>query len=264
MPTNQKPLILLSNDDGIDAEGLRTLADALGGPRVDLLIVAPHTERSAMGHAISILRDLRLEEHNRNGRPWGWSFEGTPADCVKMAVQVLAGERKIDLMVSGMNRGQNLGVNVLYSGTVAAAREAVILGIPGIAISIAYKDLNHVRFDTGARVAQDLIPHFLEHPMPDDVLLNVNIPPIDFDEITGYSITRQGDSGFRDKFEQREGNPSAAGIYRNVGDRFHKSSADHLDLDDTAVDGGKVSITPLHIDTTAHHHRDSFDDLKLL
>lgn len=264
MPSNPKPLILLSNDDGIEAEGLRTLADALAGPGVDLLIVAPHEERSATGHAISVLRDLRLEECDRDGRPWGWSFEGSPADCVKMAVQVLARDRKVDLMVSGMNRGQNLGVNVLYSGTVAAAREAVIQGVPGLAISIVYRKDQVVRFDTGARVARELVPHFLAQGMPPDVLLNVNVPPIGFDEITGYSITRQGDSGFRDKFEQIEGKPAEAGLYRNVGDRFHKSSADHLDLDDVAVYRGRVSITPLHIDATAHHHRDSFEDLKLL
>lgn len=258
-----RPFILLTNDDGIDAPGLHALADVLSDD-YDLLIVAPHTERSATGHSISVLRDLRLLPVERNGRPWGWSLEGTPADCVKVAVQFMQKQRPIDLVVSGMNRGQNLGINILYSGTVAAAREGVLLGYPAIAFSVVYRDPNRVRFDTGARVARELTAKTLRRGLPPEVLLNVNIPAIDFSDIAGYAITRQGNSGFRDRFEHVEGHPELNPLLRNVGDRFIKSTMEHHALDDQAIARNYVSITPLHIDTTAHRYLEDLEDLTSL
>lgn len=263
MTTPDRPLLLLTNDDGIDAPGLHALADALSD-QFSLLIVAPHEERSATGHSISVLRDLRLAPYEKQGRLWGWSLEGTPADCVKVAVQFLQKERPIDFVVSGMNRGQNLGTNILYSGTVAAAREAVLLGLPAIAYSVVYRDPNHVRFDTGARVARELTGRVIKRGLPPDVLLNVNIPAIDFEEIAGYEITRQGNSGFRDRFEHIEGDRDVNPLLRNVGDRFQKSTLEQHDLDDQAIAKKFVSITPLHIDSTAHRYLEDLEDLTLL
>jgi 5'-nucleotidase len=259
----ERPLLLLTNDDGIDAPGLHALGDALSED-FDLLIVAPHEERSATGHSISVLRDLRLLPYQRNGKPWGWSLEGTPADCVKVAIQYLQKERPIEMVVSGMNRGQNLGINILYSGTVAAAREGVLLGYPAIAYSIVYRDPNDLRFDTGARVAKELTSKTYRRGLPPEVLLNVNIPAIAFEEIAGYAITRQGNSGFRDKFKHVEGHAERNPLLRNVGDRFQKSTMEHHALDDQAIARNMVSISPLHIDTTAHHYLEDLEDLTIL
>jgi len=295
MSLEKKPYLLLTNDDGINAPGLQALANALE-PEFDLLIVAPHRERSATGHAISVLKDLKLEKifrkspstaalsdspspssesGNQDSSPtfvlrtphsegvhWGWSFQGKPADCVKVAVTVISKDRPIDLVLSGINQGQNLGTNILYSGTVAAAREGVLLGIPSIAFSQAYRDITKVDFAVAARIALDLTRKVLARGLPPGVFLNVNIPPAKWEDIQGYAITRQGDSGFRDKFMHISGHPDNGGVlYRNVGERFAPSSSEDLDLDDRAVKQKKVSITPLHVDTTAHHILESLQDL---
>ena len=260
MSEAERPHILLTNDDGIGAEGLHALADALAAD-YDLLIIAPDRERSATGHAITVLKELRLEKYERDGKRWGWSFEGRPADCVKMAVKILSKERPFDMVISGINRGQNLGVNTLYSGTVAAAREGVLMGIPSIAFSVAYNDIRKVRFDTAAQVARDLTAKALSRGLPPGVFLNVNVPAIDIGKIEGYAITKQGNSGFGDKFEHVEGHPDHSALYRNVGDRFYESTTDHHDLDDRAIRRNEVSITPLHVDATAYQHLADLEDL---
>lgn len=262
MPDGPRPYLLLTNDDGIHAPGLEALADALEAD-YDLLIVAPHRERSGAGHSISVLKDLRLEEFHRDNRHWGWSFHGKPADCVKVALTVISKDRPFDLVLSGINRGQNLGINIIYSGTVAAAREAVIWGIPSMAFSVSFRDMNDVRFDTAAQVAADLTRRVLQRGLPPGIMLNVNVPPVSFDRIQGYAITRQGNSGFRDKFEHIESAPGAHRLVRNVGDRFFASTTDEHDLDDLAVKHNRVSITPLHVDSTAHEYLKELDDLTL-
>lgn len=263
MPRPERKTILISNDDGIDAPGIHALADALA-PDYDLLIVAPDRERSATGHAISILREMHLERYYKDDKPWGWSLEGNPADCVKIAIDVLGKERPIDLVVSGINRGQNLGINILYSGTVAAAREGVLQGLPAIAYSVVYKYPEEVRFDTAARVAKELTKKVIERGLPHDALLNVNVPPIAFEDIKGYSITRQGGSSFGDRFQHMHGDPAEKARYRNIGVGFQKSPEEHVDVDDAAILADHVSITPLHTDSTAHHYRDELEDLTIL
>lgn len=258
MSSNRRPHILLTNDDGIDAPGLHALAEVLA-PHFDLTIVAPHIERSATGHAITVMKDLRLKPHERNGECWGWSFEGGPADCVKMGVRVIEKERPIDFVVAGINRGQNLGVNIHYSGTVAAAREGVVHGLPSVAFSVAYRSLSDVRFDTAAKVALEVTRRVVLHGLPPGVMLNVNVPPLDYEAIQGFAITRQGNSGFRDRFERLEGSREDEALYRNVGDRFEPSVDAGENLDDHALKENRVSITPLHIDTTAHGHLDALD-----
>jgi 5'-nucleotidase len=258
--TSIRPYILITNDDGIEAPGLQALADALD-PYYDLVIVAPHRERSGAGHAISVLRDLKLEKFHRKETHWGWSFQGKPADCVKVGALVIAKDRPVDLVVSGINRGQNLGINVLYSGTVAGAREGVVLGIPSIAFSQTYRDLGNVQFESGGKVALEIVRRVLAQGLPKGIFLNVNIPDLPYGEIAGFEITRQGNSGFRDKFEHVEGHPEAGGLFRNVGDRFYKSTSEQIDLDDLAIKRKKVSITPLHIDATAHEYLTSLQTI---
>jgi 5'-nucleotidase len=258
--SDPRPHVLVTNDDGIGAPGIRHLADALA-PHFDLTVVAPHQECSATGHGISVLTNLRLARYERDGRPWGWSLEGRPADCVKVAVQTISPDRPFDLVVSGINNGQNLGLNIIYSGTVAAAREGIVLGIPSIAVSVAYRDPLDVRFDTAARVALEIARRTLERGAPKGVLLNVNVPDLPYERLGGMAITRMGDSGFRDKFERIEHGEAGAGVIRNVGDRFRKSTEEHHLNDDRAIREGKVSITPLHVDATAHQHLDDLENL---
>lgn len=259
MEGGRRPHLLLTNDDGIDAPGLHALADELKED-FELLIVAPHRERSATGHAISVLKRLRLERFSREGVHWGWSFEGKPADCVKVALTQISKDRPIDLVLSGINLGQNLGINILYSGTVAAAREAVILGTPSIAFSLSYRDPQKIEFKTAARVARDLTHRVLEHGTRSDVFLNVNIPSISYEKIKGYTVTRQGMSCFPDQFEESIAeDESEVQIFRNVGRKFNPSEPQDLEVDDHAVHSGYVSITPLHIDSTAHH---ALEDMK--
>lgn len=259
--TTPRPYLLLTNDDGIDAPGLHALADALE-PDFDLLIVAPHRERSATGHAISVMKDLRLEEFHRKGGHWGWSFQGKPADCVKIALTRISPDRKIDFVVSGINRGQNMGINIVYSGTVAAAREAAIWNVPAIAFSLAYKNIFDVNFSAAARVASEVAKKVVPRGLPSHVFLNVNVPPVPYEEIRGWEITRQGDSGFRDHFQHVRGEAQDTHkLYRNVGERFAPSSREQVDLDDHALGRNMVSITPLHVDSTAHDAIEGLRDL---
>ncbi len=251
-----RPHILVTNDDGVAAPGIAALVDALRGI-ADLTVVAPSHENSGMGHAISVFRDLRFEPFHREGVLWGYGLEGTPADCVKVAVSMLATERPFDMVVSGINCGQNVGINILYSGTVAAAREAAVLGLPSIAFSMLFhEDPTNLPYATGGRVALDVVRRVLERGLPRGVMLNVNVPPVDYGAIRGWRLTRMGDSGYADLFLHEpcaEGRPAT---YRNVGKGFERSTIVHGDaayeLDDEALYQDCVSITPLQFDLTAH------------
>lgn len=260
---NARPHILVTNDDGIEAPGIAALAEALRA-EADVTIVAPARENSGMGHAITVLRDLRFEPVHKNGMLWGYGLEGTPADCVKIAVQVLAADRPFDQVVSGINAGQNCGINILYSGTVAAAREAAILGLPAIAVSLLYEEISHTPFDTAGRVALDVVRMVRERGLPRGVMLNVNVPPLPYEELKGWAITRMGESGYADLFLHEPGEAGAPSIYRNVGKGFAPSTIAHGDsnrpLDDIALYDNHVSITPLMFDLTAHDFMDRLDE----
>jgi 5'-nucleotidase len=243
--THSRPLILITNDDGIHAEGLRYLrmaAEKLG--RVS--IVAPEAEQSAVGHSITLYDPIKALEVTKDGGFYGYGISGTPADSVKLALHTLL-PRPPDLVISGINNGANLGINVLYSGTVSAATEAAILGVPSMAVSLAQKKdppfqwaLVHIE-----RVARWI----LANGLPPGVALNVNIPAIPPDEIRGYKLTRQGLSRFRESFEQRE-DPRGNRYYWLAG----QATADETDeeADAVAVRSGYVSVTPLYYDLTAH------------
>lgn len=260
---NDRPHILVTNDDGIEAPGIAALAEALRA-EADVTIVAPAHENSAMGHAITVLRDLRFEPVHKNGILWGYGLEGTPADCVKIAVQVLAADRPFDLVVSGINAGQNCGINILYSGTVAAAREAAVLGLPAIAVSVLFHDENDMRYDTAARVGLDVARVVRERGLPRGVMLNVNVPPLPYESLKSWVVTRMGESGYADLFLHDPGEAGAPSIYRNVGKGFEPSSIMHGDsnrpLDDLALYDNHVSITPLMFDLTAHDFMDKLDE----
>lgn len=248
---NPRPYVLLTNDDGIHAAGLRALAEALA-PHVDLLIVAPSTECSGQGHAISVLKDMHLEPYRRNEDLWGYALCGTPADCVKVAATVLARERPFDLVISGINRGQNAGINVLYSGTVAAAREGAMLGFPSIAVSLWYTDENDLPYETAARAGLDVLRLVHERGLPPGIMLNVNVPPLPYEELRGYAVTRMGNSGYTDFFHHEPAAEGRPALLRNVGNNWTPSAPEDEEVDDHALFKGYVSVTPLQFDLTAY------------
>ena len=247
--------ILLTNDDGIDAPGIRALYEHVV-KIAQVTVVAPVDERSAVGHAIS-LKDLALVERKSQGKTWGYGLErGTPADCVKFAVTHLMKEPP-HLVLSGINRGQNTGNSILYSGTVAAAIEGTMFGIPSIAVSLAALSPLIPYFDYAARFTASLSRLILGRGLPEGVLLNVNVPNLREQEIQGIVISRQGKSMFEDFFKdqgKRNGLPS----FRNVGGKM-LSSPEGEDFDDLVLKQNKISITPLQYDLTHHKLRTELD-----
>ncbi len=248
-----KPLVLLTNDDGIFAPGLFALHQAISEV-ADVAVVAPDTERSAAGHAITIANPLRVSPFEKNGSFFGHAVNGTPADCVKIAYYSIL-ERKPDAVISGINFGSNTGINVLYSGTVSAATEANILGIPSFAISLTtYENPN---FAPAARFAVRLLDIILENKLPEGTFLNVNVPNVaDEHELAGIKITRQGKSKYKDNYDKRT-DPRQHVYYWLTG--FKRDVDESDDVDDVAVSKNYISITPLQYDMTAY---DTLDILK--
>ena len=196
---NHRPRILLSNDDGINAPGLAALYEAMKSAG-DVVVVAPDSEKSAVGHAITISDPLRVWDFKKNDEFFGYAVNGTPADCVKIAYWALLKE-KPDLVVSGINLGSNTGINAIYSGTVSAATEGTILGIPSFAVSLTtFKDAD---FSYAAKFARKLSEDILERGLPKGTLLNVNVPPTEEQGIEGVKITRQGRSNYHEHFDKR-------------------------------------------------------------
>jgi len=251
-----KPKILLTNDDGINAPGITTLAEALADI-ADLFIVAPIFEMSAMGHAITISDPLKVTEILRNDEHFGWGIGGTPADCVKLAINGSLIPRP-DMVISGINQGANVGVDIIYSGTVSAAYEGTILHIPAMAISLdsfVQKD-----FTDAARVARNLVPKVLKEGLPEGTLLNVNVPAGDYHSFKGVQITQQGHGTYEEKLERRE-DPRKRVYYWLSGTRVYKDQ--NPELDENAVRAGYVSITPLHYALTNMKFMDSLKSWNL-
>ncbi|MBT3217406.1 MAG: 5'/3'-nucleotidase SurE [Candidatus Marinimicrobia bacterium] len=237
------PTIFVTNDDGIHAPGIYALWDAVQSLG-NVIVVAPNTEKSAVGHAITIADPIRVEPLNRTNGFQGFAVNGTPADCVKIGVQALM-DTKPDIIVSGINMGSNTGNNVIYSGTVSAATEGTILNIPSIAFSLDV--LREGDFTYAKIVAQKVVSRVMETGLPQGTLLNVNIPGIPEVEIKGTKITRQGNVYFRDHFEKRE-DPRGRIYYWMTGNLEDPDT--DSDLDGQAVKDGFVSITPIRHDLT--------------
>lgn len=243
--TETRPRILLTNDDGIYAEGIAVLRDALQEVG-EVTIVAPERPRSAMGHAITLHKPLRAEEVRI---PWGgqgYATNGTPSDCVVLGLFAIM--ERCDLVVSGINLGPNLGEDVTYSGTVSAAMEGAICGKPSIAVSVA--DYEFPDYGPAARFTAKLACQVLTHGLPPDTLLNVNVPNLPEDEIMGVAITRQGKRRYEGRVERRT-DPRGRDYYWLGGEIIEDIEGDGSDGD--AVRDGKISITPLHLDLTSYH-----------
>ncbi len=252
----EPPLILVCNDDGINAPGIERLAAAMT-ELGEVYVVAPTNEQSAVGHAITVRDPVRA-------RPWqfdepaghgdhveAFAVTGTPADCIKLAVNQLL-PRRPDLVVSGINRGPNTAVNVIYSGTVSAATEAAILGIDAVAFSLCSWEGGH--YDSAARIARQIAARVLREGLPKGVLLNVNIPNLPAGEIEGIAVTRQARSRWEESFQART-DPFDRPYYWLTGTFVNLDDGDDTDLG--AVEAGRVSITPIHYDLTAYAHLDA-------
>jgi len=237
--------ILLSNDDGIYAQGIETLHEALDD-FAQLYVIAPDRERSAAGHAITLTDPIKTYEAKKNGVPFGLAVGGTPADSIKLALCLLMKENQPDLVVSGINLGSNTGISVLYSGTVSAASEAVILGIPAIAISLCTYKNPH--WETAKKVAEQIVKKVAKNPLPPGILLNVNIPNVPYDQLKGMKAARMGRSRFIEKFTDHL-DPRGNHYYWLDGELALLD--DSPDTDVRVVASNYVSLTPIHIDLTA-------------
>lgn len=245
--------ILLTNDDGIYSQGILALhkkIKSLG----EVTVVAPDAERSAQGHAITLSVPLRVNEVRREGKFFGYAISGTPADCVKIALMSIMKNKKPDLIISGVNRGPNLGVNVLYSGTVSGATEGAILGVPSFAVSLA--SFKWENFQAAVDFSHKLAKTMLDKKLPVNTLLNVNVPALPKSKIKGVRITRQGMSTFyKEDYDRRE-DPNRR-VYYWLCSYKAEVSGDEL-VDAVAVRDGRISVTPLHYDMT------DYKDLEIL
>lgn len=251
------PFILICNDDGIDAPGIRALASTLNSV-ADVCVVAPESEQSAVGHAITVrdpVRAHRTDFELRSGdHVPAWAVSGTPADCIKLATHQLL-DRRPDLVVSGINRGPNTAVNVLYSGTVSAATEASILGFDAVAFSLC--DWTSDDYAVAAAWARRVAERVLHTGLPNGVLLNVNIPALPPGEINGLAITRQARSRWEESFEARV-DPFNRPYYWLTGEFVNLDNGEATDID--AIENGYVSVTPIQFDMTAHSFLDDLRD----
>ena len=250
--TDERPVLLLTNDDGIHAMGLCALYESLRD-EFRVYVVAPDAERSAVGHAITLVDPLRVRTVKRNGRPFGWAINGTPADCVKLAVHEIV-EEKIDFVVSGINIGANVGINILYSGTVSAATEAAILGIPSMAISL--NTLKDPDFCTSSYIAPKLVKWAMKLDLPRGIALNVNVPAISPREIKGIKWTRQGLSPYKEQFDKRI-DPRGNIYYWQASQEVLVKEAE--DVDSVALNSGYITVTPIKYDLTAYEFMDRFE-----
>jgi len=235
--------IVLTNDDGIEAPGIKALQRQLARTH-EVIVVAPESEQSACSHGLSLHRPLRLKEVRK-----GWfRVDGTPADCVNLAIFEVLGRRKPDIVVSGINLGPNLGTDVLYSGTVAGAIEGAIIGYGSIAVSLVPRDFDRPRFHAAARFAASLVNGLGRHPLPADTCLNVNVP----DGVTGppfpVRVTKLGKRRYT-KVVRQALDPRGRPYYWIGGDPGEKSPS--ALCDSVAVGEGLISVTPLKLDLTA-------------
>lgn len=235
--------ILLTNDDGILAEGLIALYEELKGD-FELSIVAPETEMSAVGHAITLSNPLRVRRFNRNGVFFGYGVSGTPADCVKIGIQEIL-QQIPDMIISGINLGSNVGINLLYSGTVSAATEGAFLGIPSVAISLNTK--NNPDFSFPASFSRRMIKFVMENNLREGTALNVNIPAIPEDQIKGISFTSQDLVRHEDKYEKRN-DPRGNSYYWLASETPVEESMPNTDL--KALMENWITITPITFDLT--------------
>ncbi|MGL5080564.1 MAG: 5'/3'-nucleotidase SurE [Microcoleaceae cyanobacterium] len=247
--------LLISNDDGIFAQGIRSLANHLAEAGHEVTVVCPDQERSATGHGLTLHQPIRAEliEAVFHSTVKAWACSGTPADCVKLALFGLLDERP-DFVLAGVNHGPNLGTDVLYSGTVSAAMEGMIEGIPSIAFSLG--NYSSREFEPAVKFARTLLAQFEQQPSPKTMLLNVNIPAVEESQIVGVTLARQGIRRYIDTFEKRV-DPRGKSYYWLAGEVLEEVEqaqdsdlAAHFPTDVEALRKNYISITPLQYNFT--------------
>lgn len=245
--------ILLVNDDGILAPGLKALERLARTLSKDVLVVAPETEQSAASHSLTLHRTLSLRRISAQR----WAVNGTPTDCVYLALHKVLDGKLPDLVLSGVNRGANLGQDVTYSGTVAAAMESTLLGVPSIALSQYYEDGKYIKWKTAERWGVKTVRALLKAGWPENILINVNFPDLSAAKVRGIRAGKQGEHEVWDAFEERI-DPRGRTYYWIGMDQVEGGpAAPGTDL--RAVKDGYVAITPLHLDLT---HRPTLNRLK--
>lgn len=244
----KKPLILVTNDDGISAPGVRALISVMK-ELGDVVVVAPDSPQSATGHAITINNTLFINKIDIDPEiETEYSCSGTPVDCVKFAVNEIL-HRKPDLCVSGINHGSNSSINVIYSGTLSAAVEAGIEGIPAIGFSLLDYNWN-ADFEPVKPFVKKITQEVIENGMPEGVILNVNFPKLKKKEIKGIKVCRQAKAMWMEKFDKRT-NPQGRDYYWLTGEFVNLDKGD--DTDEWALENGYISVVPVQFDLTAHH-----------
>lgn len=239
--------IFLTNDDGIYSEGIQILKKQLDNI-AEVIVIAPDRERSTIGHAMTLRKPLSIKEIKVNGDFWGYSVNGTPTDCIIIGLLEIMKNEKPDLIVSGINRGPNLGDDIIYSGTVSAAMEGALRNIPSLAISIAaYEDF---KFESAALFTKNLISNLVKNDLPKNLILNINVPNINYDEIKGIEITRHGKRVYQDEVKKIN-DPQGTTHYWLGGDL--PEGKIETDTDFEAIYNRKVSITPLSLDLTNYN-----------
>jgi 5'-nucleotidase len=242
--------ILLTNDDGVYAPGLRALRHELK-KLGEVIVVAPAGEQSAVGHSITLLTPLLIQEVlDEDNQPMGWAVEGRPADCVKLALLELLKDRPPDIIVSGLNAGSNAGINVLYSGTVAAAIEGAFFQKVSIAVSLEYTKPKPLNFPKAAEYARAVVEQIVKHANPPGSLFNVNIPSLEKGPVKGIRVVPQNVAAYQETYDRRI-DPRGR-VYFWSGPDFCCPEP-HPDSDVAALADGYITVTPLQFNLT--HHR---------
>lgn len=244
--SSKRPLILVTNDDSISAKGIRSLIGAVKDLG-EVVVVAPDSAQSGMGHAITINHPLRLEKSDLFDGILAYSCSGTPVDCVKLAVyEVLA--KKPDLIVSGINHGANTSTNVLYSGTMSAAVEGAMEGIPSIGFSLCSFD-SDADFSIAQQVVKQVTEKVLENGMPEDICLNVNVPYVFNDDFKGVKVCRQAHAFWEDRFDKRE-DQFKRPYYWLTGGFMDVDQREDTDV--YWINNGYATVVPTQFDMTAY------------
>ena len=254
MKTNKRPLILVSNDDGVHAKGLKNLIEVVKSYG-DILVVAPEVSESGMSHAISFKNPIRLNKIEEYENVQIYSCSGTPVDCVKLALNQLV-DRKPDFLVSGINHGSNASISVVYSGTMGAAIEGCLNGIPSIGFSILSHSLD-ADFSLARKFSQQIFEKVITQGLPKGVCLNVNFPIIDINDLRGFKVCRQARGVWKEEFDKRI-DPNNRDYYWLTGS-FNNFEPDAEDTDEWALKNNYASIVPIRVDFTSH---DTIEKLK--
>ncbi len=244
---SQRPLILVTNDDGIFAPGITALAK-IASKFGDIVVVAPDKPQSGMGHAITINSTIRIQKSHYHKALMEYSCSGTPVDCVKMAVNHILKKRP-DLVISGINHGSNSSINVIYSGTMSAAIEGALEGTPSIGFSLCDYSIE-ADFSQAEKFIEKIIEQTLKSGMPKGVCLNVNIPKLKAEDIKGIKVVRQAKANWVERFDERK-DPYGRDYYWLTGE-FVNFEPESLDTDEWALSNGYISVVPTQADLTAH------------